>query len=315
MRNIIVDMSGNDNGTRVIASAIKIFLNKNKDATVYAMGRAEDMLLLKDVKRAVTVNAELTENGKPTNNDFLLAKAGEVYEKVGGDVIISSADKRKVLTFAANHFKKTGLPVLVSQFLADVPKRLPLIGDLGVNSSLTTEQFRTLLSEMQKLANFTFGVAKPTYSLVAPSEDPNDLSEALRDVFDAFQADPAFKGLTDAENLIHGASNIYLVDGMTGEILMKVLGGYYRAYQKMLEDVRQKDFGTKLAFHFGKNAAATLDACLSPKLDLTGQFLLGYDHLLVKPNRATNVSGYFSLMKNVGKYLDFLDGRPLSQED
>jgi fatty acid/phospholipid biosynthesis enzyme len=69
MKNIIMDLSGYDEGPSIISQAVKVFLEKSKYVNIYVVGNQKDLTPLSKQKNVTCVSAYNEGDIRPSNND------------------------------------------------------------------------------------------------------------------------------------------------------------------------------------------------------------------------------------------------------
>jgi fatty acid/phospholipid biosynthesis enzyme len=306
MKNIVMDLSGYDEGPSIISQAVKVFLEKSKYVNIYVVGNQKDLTPLSKQKNVTCVSAYNEGDIRPSNNDYIYQKSWEAMEKSKADVLITPADRTTVLKSAESHLNKIGMPILITRFLSANAGRFCFLTDCGANASLSSIQYQSMAKEVYLFVKTVFSLSEPKYSLVGSSNEPGDLAEITRDAFDALEGKQGFKGITSFNQILDGKCDIYLADGTLSQAIIQSMYSIYKVFNDKYVKYQKEDFRAKISKFFGTAMARDINATTSAKLDQTGLMLLGYDKFVINSNKTTNTGGIIATLNNAQKYLNSL---------
>lgn len=100
-------------------------------------------------------------------------------------------------------------------------KGVSLLTDAGANLELKPEMYLQFAKMSRILAKEILGIKDPTVGLMNVGEEPEKGLELHKEVFELLSPLRYFSGNIEGKDILYGKTDIYLVDGFCGNVLLK----------------------------------------------------------------------------------------------
>jgi phosphate acyltransferase len=100
-------------------------------------------------------------------------------------------------------------------------KGIRLLIDAGANLELKPETYRQFAQMGTIYSREIMGIEDPTVGLINVGEEPEKGTELLKEVFSLLQDIPNFSGNIEGRDIFSATADIFLCDGLIGNILLK----------------------------------------------------------------------------------------------
>ncbi|MEX0944815.1 MAG: phosphate acyltransferase PlsX [Balneolaceae bacterium] len=100
-------------------------------------------------------------------------------------------------------------------------KGISLLVDAGANLELKPEMYVQFAKMSQIFASEIMGIKKPTVGLLNVGEEPEKGTDLLKEAYNSLLNLENFTGNIEGKDILYGKANIYLTDGVTGNVLLK----------------------------------------------------------------------------------------------
>ncbi len=308
-----IDLYGADKPEEVIG-AIKKFTSETGD-NIVAFSKKDDELG-KSIEATKGVEVVYCDSIVEKNEDpaFVIRKKKDSTLIVGVqyladgeiDAFISAGNTGAIV--AAGIFvlkrdgdiKKPALPGFLPRSSADTPVMLL---DLGANIYATLEnmlQYSDLATEyMQK----NYKVQEPTIKLLNIGVEENKGVDLQRETYEALKTNPNFKGNIEARDILDADCDIILMDGWTGNIMLKSIEGTVEFMGRNLKQVFYKNPLNKISALFLKKDLKEMYNKLDYR-ELGATPVLGVNGLLLKAHGSSDERAFYMAFKQAKSILE-----------
>ena len=113
-------------------------------------------------------------------------------------------------------------------------KGMRLLLDAGANLELKPETYLQFAQMGTIYSRDILGIKDPTVGLINVGEEPEKGTELLKEVYQNLKELPNFKGNVEGRDIFEASTDIFLCDGLVGNILLKFGESIPAAIQKIL---------------------------------------------------------------------------------
>ena len=171
-----------------------------------------------------------------------------------------------------------------------------LVLDLGANVGATKDQLIEFSLMGSAMARALFNIERPKVGLLNIGiEDMKGLEE-LKDAHAILKASSLpfeYLGFVEGDKIGHGAADVVVTDGFTGNIALKTAEGTARQMAAYLRDAMNRTLLSKLGGLLATGAFQVLRDKMDPRR-LNGGVFLGLDGLVIKSHGGTDEIGFAS---------------------
>ncbi len=170
--------------------------------------------------------------------------------------------------------------------------------DSGANSECTAAMLVQFAQMGAQYASARYGVANPTVALLSIGEEKSKGSPLVKETHAllAEHDDVNFVGNVEGRDLLHGAADVVVTDGFTGNVALKTLEGCLRFFMDTMLGVFDRDDETKQAAGVMLPLLAPLAAEFDPD-NTGGAMLLGVDGVCVISHGSSSARAIVSAVK------------------
>lgn len=305
MKAIAIDLESYPGKKGNLVQAAKIFLTKNKTTLLYLIGEEKDLTTVKNTNRILPVIVRHAGEDEK-DSSFYLDECYKAMKENKCRSLFTFRTKEEILNTLDSVADEFAYPLLTCNFLSKSPNRFCLLGDLGLRPSLTGETFFKAKDSLSLLSRSAFHFSSPSYSLLAPSQNLDDLLDNVRDAYDLFEGKEGFLGVSTPEEMMSGKADIYLADGFVSKMVVDAYYSCYTLYKDKYDAYAKQDFFARRAISLGKSMINNVESSTSAKLDATGRLLFGYDPLILFGNENVNISGLVASLLFLSQAMDAL---------
>lgn len=289
MIRIAIDTLGGDNGSAPIVDGILEFLKDNKDVSIVAVGKKEELKKLEglceivDAPDIVPMEAGPLEVMRMKNSSMYktvtLAKEGKV------DAVVSSGSTGGFLS-SSTLLLKTIPGVNRAAFIAPFPTKVKghkvVILDIGASNENSAEELRQFAVMGELYSEHILGVENPKTYLLSNGTEPKKGSPVGKEAYKLLEAtDSHFKGNIEARNALAGFADVVVTDGFTGNIFLKASEGMAKMMSGMIKNAFKKNLWTKLGYLHVRKGMKEMSETMDYK-STGGAMLLGVNGVVVK---------------------------------
>lgn len=303
-----IDFMGGDNSNQ-ISGAINKFV-KNSKSTVYVFTTPEnpENAKLEKSKQIQIINCENSVDMKDEpawvvrnkKNSTMVVGAKYLNEKKI-DAFISAGNTGALIAvgvFVVKRMKgisKPALPGLLPKLNGKTPL---MILDLGANVEPTKENLVEYAKLAQVYMKVFYNIKNPTVKLTNIGAESSKGDVFHKEIYEALEADKEinFQGNIEPSYILDADCDIMLMDGWTGNILLKTLEGTVSFFKKNLKKIYFKNILTKLSALVIKKDFQNLQNQLDYK-ELGATPVLGINELLLKCHGTSDQKAFYNALK------------------
>lgn len=266
MKKIGFDMHGSDNGMDAIVKGLKLYLSESNSKSEFFLYGIED-----EVRKA------LIDNGLGENKNIVIVGTTEVIDNCDDAALVIRKKKQSSMVVGANALKNKELDCFVSSgstgalvssgiFIVgrikgiDRPAlggmlpngngyRPSLIMDLGANVETKPEHMVQYAELGSKYITSLYGIESPKVALINVGSEDKKGNQLYQDVFNRLkESDLDFQGNIEARDVISTPNDVLVIDGFSGNILLKSIEGTVKLFQSSLEDAFRSTLLTKISY-------------------------------------------------------------------
>lgn len=288
MIKIAIDTLGSDNGSELIVQGIIDFLKDNKDVSIVAVGKKEELTKLNgiceivDAPEIVPMEAGPLEVMRMKNSSMyqtvLLAKEGKV------DAIVSSGSTGGFLSSSTLLLKTipgVNRAAFISPFPTKIKGRKVVILDIGASNENSPEELRQFAVMGELYSEHILDVKDPKVYLLSNGTEDKKGSPVGKEAFKLLKDDPHFKGNIEARDALAGFADVVVTDGFTGNVFLKASEGMAKMMSGMIKSAFKKNFWTKLGYLHVRKGMKEMSETMDYK-STGGAMLLGVNGVVVK---------------------------------
>lgn len=314
MINIVVDMMGSDEGSKITVGAIKEYLKTDKNVYFICVGNKEELKDLENESNCklvysetvVKMDADPMEALKDKKSSLMMA-IKEINEN-NYDAFLSAGGTGPVLSAATLKIKRLpGIirPGLLTSFPTIIKDKKMTVCDLGANAECTAkniEQFAIMSSLFYK---FVYGKEDPcVYHLNIGTEEHKG-REVDREVYSLLKMNEHinFKGNIEGREALEGNCDCLVCDGYSGNIFLKSTEGCAKMMSKLLKNSFKKNLLTKIGYLFAKSGIDEMKSTMDYK-NVGGAMLVGVNKVVVKAHGNSDVRAFIAAIKLTKKLVE-----------
>lgn len=278
----------------------KIFLVGNKDVIFKHASEADFQGLPIEIVHAEDIldmgdKAIKSSQQKPNNSmavGLKLVKEGRADAFfTAGNTGAAMFNSLRVL----GRIKNVARPALIA--MVPTMKGSTVILDIGANADCRPEYLQQFAVMGSVYVEKMFGISSPKVGLLNNGEEPGKGNELVRAAYELLRTSPInFIGNIEAKELFAGKANVVVMDGFSGNVLLKTA----EASAKMLMDLLKQGILSSPAGKIGgfliKGTFSTVKAKLDPN-EIGSAPLLGIDGLSFVGHGRSSARGLVSGMK------------------
>ncbi len=166
--------------------------------------------------------------------------------------------------------------------------------DLGANVEGNAENLVQFGMLGAAFARTVFGKEQPTVGLLNVGAEEVKGRDAVRQAAAIFRERKLpfkFHGFVEGDDIGAGTVDVFVVDGFTGNIVLKTLEGTVRLYSEYLRQTFKSSLISKLAYFLARGAFAKMRARIDPRR-YNGATFLGLNGVVVKSHGGTDAFGF-----------------------
>ncbi|HEY1096176.1 MAG TPA: phosphate acyltransferase PlsX [Alphaproteobacteria bacterium] len=251
----------------------------------------------------VPTTSVITNDDKPTTvlrkaGDSSMNRAIESVARGDADCIISGGNTGALMVLARKHLKT--LPGIDRPAIATP---LPTIRgrtialDLGANIDCTPDNLLQFAVLGAVYAQAILGIDQPTIGILNVGEEEQKGNDLVRNTAALLRATTTlpgkFIGFIEGDDISKGKADVAVMDGFTGNIMLKTMEGTAKFIGHMLREAATSSLLAKISAVFSIIMLRKLRARMDPR-DYNGAMFLGLGGVCVKSHGGTDARGFAS---------------------
>ena len=283
MARVAVDALGGDRAPEEIVAGALEAAADGIDVTLYGpAGLDTGGLPLVEAPESIDM-AEKPADAVRRKTRSSLVVAVQAVAEGRADAVVSAGNTGAMLAAGLVHLRR--LPGVMRPAIAVViPARMgpTVLIDAGANADNRPEHLLQFGIMGSIFAAEILGVERPVVRLLSNGEEPEKGSQLVLDAHALLRDSPAieFAGNTEGRDIVHGAADVIVTDGFTGNMTLKLLEGTMRELFDVLREEITATTRGKLGGLLIRPAARRVRARLDPDT-YGGAYLLGLRGLAV----------------------------------
>ncbi len=299
-----LDLIGGDNPLYLVEAINEYVKGNNDEIFLYATKDNEYLEKLDDNEKIKVIycQSEVSKEDDPsmvirTKKDSTLVMGVKSLKENKIDAFISAGNTGALVAsgiFIAKRIKgisKPALPGFVPKPDGDNPLMLL---DLGANIMATKENLVEYAHIASKYVKAYYNIKKPSVKLLNIGEEEKKGTDLYKEVYQELlkEENINFKGNLEARDVLRADCDIVVMDGWTGNILLKSIEGAIEVVGSNTKKVFLKNFKNKLAALTLKKDLKNMSKDLDYR-ELGGTPILGIDGLLIKAHGSSNKRAFY----------------------
>jgi glycerol-3-phosphate acyltransferase PlsX len=171
-----------------------------------------------------------------------------------------------------------------------------IVLDVGANVGADARQLVEFALMGAAMARALFGMDRPTVGLlnigVEEIKGVDELKAAASVLRDA-QLPIVYRGFVEGDDIGHGAADVIVTDGFTGNIALKTAEGTAKQIAAYLRAAMGRSVLARIGALFAQGAFSALKEKMDPR-QLNGGIFLGLNGIVVKSHGGTDATGFAS---------------------
>jgi glycerol-3-phosphate acyltransferase PlsX len=171
-----------------------------------------------------------------------------------------------------------------------------IVLDVGANVGADARQLVEFALMGAGMARALFGMDRPTVGLLnIGTEEVKGLDEIKRAaaVLRAAQLPIEYRGFVEGDDVGHGAADVVVTEGFTGNIALKTAEGTAKQIGQYLRAAMGRSLLARIGAFLAQGAFRALKEKMDPR-HLNGGFFLGLNGIVVKSHGGTDATGFAS---------------------
>lgn len=312
MYRIAFDVNGNDNGVSAAVSASVQFLKDNDDYEIILVGDESSINVelkkiegIPDSLRIVNnpnLPSDVKNIHKSLRENTSMNTAIDLVVDGKADAVISSGDSGTYLACATFKLKRLQ-GVSRSAFMPLMPTvvgRKFLLLDVGANIECKSEY----LVEWAKIANVyartLLNIVNPIVSLINIGTEDYKGLEIVKEASQLLKDNKFINyiGYTEPRYLLDGATDVAVIDGYGGNLVLKSLEGAILSFKNLLKDKIMAKPIRKFGYLFLKGAFKDVAETLDYR-NVGAAWLIGLNGLSIKCHGNSDTKAYLGALNQI----------------
>lgn len=312
MYRIAFDVNGNDNGVSAAVSASVQFLKDNDDYEIILVGDESSINVelkkiegIPDSLRIVNnpnLPSDVKNIHKSLRENTSINTAIDLVVDGKADAVISSGDSGTYLACATFKLKRLQ-GVSRSAFMPLMPTvvgRKFLLLDVGANIECKSEY----LVEWAKIANVyartLLNIVNPRVSLINIGTEDYKGLEIVKEASQLLKDNKFINyiGYTEPRYLLDGATDVAVIDGYGGNLVLKSLEGAILSFKNLLKDKIMAKPIRKFGYLFLKGAFKDVAETLDYR-NVGAAWLIGLNGLSIKCHGNSDTKAYLGALNQI----------------
>ena len=283
MTRVAVDALGGDRAPEEIVAGAVAAAAKGIEVTLHGPAGLDTGGLEHVVSKTVIGMAEKPAEAVRAKPDSSMVSAVLAVAEGQADAVVSAGNTGAMLAAGLLHLRR--MPGVMRPAIA-IPlptrTRVSLLLDAGANADCRPEHLAQFAVMGSVFSTELLGVTDPEVRLLSIGEEPekgNQLTIEAHGLLRELEG-IRFEGNLEARELLHGAADVVVTDGFTGNIALKLLEGGVKELLDMLREEIVSTARGKVGGFLIQPAALRLRSRLDPD-SYGGAYLLGLRGLAV----------------------------------
>ncbi len=238
--------------------------------------------------------------GVRTKKDSSLVRAAEAVRDGRASAMVSAGNTGAAMASALlrmGRLKGIARPAIATP-IPNLGSTPTVLLDSGANAECNVTMLVQFARMGSAYASLRYGIAEPRVALLSIGEEKSKGTPLVREVHSALAGDETlnFSGNVEGRDLLHGAADVVVTDGFTGNVALKCLEGSLRFFMETLMRVLRADDEVARAGNVVLDRLAPVAAELDPE-GTGGAMLLGVDGVCVISHGSSSARAIVSALR------------------
>jgi glycerol-3-phosphate acyltransferase PlsX len=171
-----------------------------------------------------------------------------------------------------------------------------IVLDVGANVGADARQLVEFALMGAGMARALFGMERPTVGLLNIGVEEVKGLDEIKAAHAALKETPlpiAFRGFVEGDDIGHGAADVIVTDGFTGNVALKTAEGTAKQIGEYFRAAMRRSLLARIGAVFAQGAFRALKEKMDPR-QLNGGIFLGLNGIVVKSHGGTDATGFAS---------------------
>jgi glycerol-3-phosphate acyltransferase PlsX len=308
---IALDAMGGDHGPSVVVPAAALALIRHPDMRFVLVGDVASIdAELKDYPQlakkseivhtdvAVAMDAKPSQALRRGRRHSSMWLALEAVRDGHADAVVSAGNTGALMVMAKFCLKTIqGIDRPAIAAIWPTVEAECIVLDVGANVGADSRQLVEFALMGAAMARSLFGVEKPSVGLLNIGVEEVKGVEEIKKAAAALKESPLpiirYKGFVEGDDIGHGAADVIVTDGFTGNIALKTAEGTAKQIAEYLRAAMGRSLLSRLGAILAQGAFRALKEKMDPR-QLNGGIFLGLNGIVVKSHGGTDATGFAS---------------------
>ena len=307
---IALDAMGGDHGPSVVLAGAAISLVRHPDTRFLLVGdrsrieaelkhhpalAAKADILHTDV--AVAMDAKPSQALRKGRRHSSMWLSLEAVRDGRADAVVSAGNTGALMAMAKFCLKTiTGIDRPAIAVLWPTVESECIVLDVGANVGADSRQLVEFALMGAAMARALFGMERPTVGLLNIGVEEVKGLDEIKAAYAVLKDTPLpidFRGFVEGDEIGHGAADVVVTDGFTGNIALKTAEGTAKQIGEYFRAAMRRSLLARLGAVFAQGAFRALKEKMDPR-QLNGGIFLGLNGIVVKSHGGTDATGFAS---------------------
>lgn len=300
MVTVAVDTGGADRGPREVAAGAARAASEGIGVLLF--GPANEIGAVPDGVELIDAPVSIAKAADPayavrTNPAASIVQAARAVAEGRAQALVSGGSTGPALAAALFNMKRDrGIYRPALALPVPIPGSTPLLLlDVGANVSCRPEHMVQFAHMGSAFAEAVLGISSPRVALLSNGEEPEkgtlDLVTVHEQLAGAAGAGLRFIGNVEGTHLTDGVADVVVMDGFTGNVVLKLIEGVSDRTLRAIRDVAMTSWRGRLGGLLLSSSVRKLRAQIDPE-DQGGAYMLGLRQLGVVPHGRFTSRGF-----------------------
>ena len=314
MKKIAFDVVGNDKGIEEGIRAALDFTDKYLDFSFILVGPKKEInKYTKETERiqiidAKKLKADVSGARSARSGDNSMAIAINLVKDGKADGVISAGDSGTYLTMTTLILKRmTGVkrPAFMPVFPTIVDGKKFVMMDVGANLETSSEMLVQWAKLGRAFSKTALNVSKPKVSLLNIGTEDKKGLDFTKEAHVVLKADKKinYKGFIESRELLNGLTDVVIVDGYAGNMVLKTLEGTMTSVLTLLKTKLKSKTKYKIGALISKGAYKEVKEQIDYK-SVALAYIIGLNGLAVKVHGGSDKESYFGAFVRMSEFIE-----------
>lgn len=317
MSKIGIDIFGGDNSPEATIEAAQKYAADHPKTEVFMFGKEEIITKMIDesLENIIVVNAteKIDGNDEPSRairrkKDSSIVVGAKYLAEGKIDAFVSAGNTGALIAagiFIVKRIPGIDRPCLASLMPSTSKKRPTLLLDLGANVETKVEHLHQYAKIGSVYMEKVFDIESASVGLINVGTEENKGNTLYKETHQVLKNDDSinFAGNVEAREILNSTTDVIVMDGFTGNMIIKSIEGAASFFGKTLKRAFMSNIITKLS---ALGVKGKLKAEMS-KLDyeeIGGSQILGINKIIIKAHGSSDSKAFYNAMRQAQDSID-----------